>query len=221
MDNLENLNAEKIEDAIEDTNSLDNSVNDISNSNIPIIKRIFKKCKFWIIFAIIMTILYGAFTVGKKIYMEHREKLSSSHVYVCDNPEHKSDFEQWMHDELELDWVPTYIVIKDQSIIGKFPGDIDKEEFSSKMALCVAYDMKAVALPNYEISNLDGERKNLYDIFSGNDTYILEVHWVDCEDCQHQDDNYTKAIYSKYGTSNFYRYYIKSDKEKVQEKYSD
>lgn len=184
-----------------------------------ITKSIKRKIIKYVSIVSIIAILYGLYNIGKNVYAKEYTSMKTSHVFVCDNPEHKSDFDNWLHDELSLDWVPTYVIIKDGSILSKFPGDIDIEEFSTKFAMSIAYDMPLLELPNYEISNIDGERKSIRELFS-NGTYVLEVHWIDCEDCQHQDETYTDSIYEKYHTAMIYRYYIKSDKEKVQEKYN-
>lgn len=182
---------------------------------------LFDRNKFWLISFIIITICYGAFSIGKKYYMEYRSTMPTSHVYVCDNPKHDSDFDAWLKETVDVNWVPTYVIIKNQTVIGSFPGDIDKEEFSTKVALCANFNAEVAKLPDLEISNINDERKSLKEIFSGDATYILEVHWFDCEDCEHQDQYFSKEIYSKYSTSNFYRYYIKSEKDDVSAKYSE
>ena len=145
--------------------------------------------------------------------------MPTSHVYVCDNPNHKSDFDNWLHDEVEVDWVPEYVIIRNGTVIGKFPGDIDEDEFSSKLSLCAAYNIPLAELPNYSISNINGDRKSLKELFGDNKIYVLEIHWIDCKDCKEQDEKYTDSIYSKHTTDNIYRYYVKSDINKVKEKY--
>lgn len=155
---------------------------------------------------------------GLMIYMHARTIMPKDHVYVCDNPEHRSDFENWIKDDLGVDWVPSYIVVKDGTVIGAFNGDIEKSYFDMILGTTLSLDTPYIDLPDFEITNLKGERAPVNEIF-GEGTYIIEYHWIDCPDCIHQDENYTDDIYKYYSTEMFYRYYVKSDLEKVREKY--
>lgn len=171
---------------------------------------------------IIVLVIVGVgflFNTIKSNYIHKKITMPTSHVYVCDNPNHKSDFDNWLHDEVEVDWVPEYVIIRNGTVIGKFPGDIDEDEFSSKLSLCAAYNIPLAELPNYSISNINGDRKSLKELFGDNKIYVLEIHWIDCKDCKEQDEKYTDSIYSKHTTDNIYRYYVKSDINKVKEKY--
>ena len=183
------------------------------------LKDLFKRLRPFILVLGISLILYAGFLLAKGIWLNHRSEMKTSHVFVCDNSEHKSDFDTWLSDELHVDWVPTYIILKNNIIIGSFPGDIDVNEFSDKLATVVAMNIPIAKFPSYAITNLDGERKNISTLFDDN-VNILEIHWIDCDDCKHQDENYTDEIYAKYSTDMIYRYYIRSDKNKVLEKYS-
>ena len=179
-----------------------------------------KKSKAKIIILIILGLLIIGGYFGVKYYMKVRVTMPKSHVFVSDNPEHKSDFDNWLKDDLGVNWVPTYIVFKDGYIIGTFPGDISEEEFSSKVTLASMANVKLSSIPNFYISNLNNERKSLNDLFNRSGLFILEIHWIDCPDCEEQDSKYTQSIYDKYTTTRMYRYYIKSDFDKVQEKYN-
>lgn len=191
----------------------------------------FNKKKFikFLVIVVVIAILYGLYTVGRKAYIHDHTTMKTSHIYVCDNPVHDSDFDGWLRenaitmgeDEKSAFWVPTYLVIKDGVMISKFRGDIDLPQYKTYFSLSLTYDLSSEGnrLPNYEISNLDGERSNIQSLF-GNGTYVLEIHWIDCPDCQHQDDNYTQSIYDWGHTDYIYRYYIKSDLDKVQVKYA-
>lgn len=189
------------------------------NSTKRKIKELIYSLRFPVITILVIGILCGAYSILKDLYMTKRAEMPTSHVYVCDNPEHKSDFDNWLKDDVGLDWVPSYVIIKDGVVIGSFKGDIDESTFSTQLATCSAYNLEVTKLPNYEITNLDGERKVVTDIFTSG-IYVLEVAWIDCPDCIHQDDNYTNTIYNKYGTSKFYRYYVRSTADPVKEKYS-
>lgn len=184
-----------------------------------------KKKKSWLrrlgpIIVFIAIILLGYF--GFKIYRHTRTIMPTDHVYVCDNPEHLSDFETWIREDVGVTWVPTYLIINNGYVIAAFEGDIEEIEFTNKFAMANAYtanmQVDYLKVPDYEISNLDGERKPASEVF-GDGMYILEYHWIDCEDCKHQDENYTDSIYEKYTTDRIYRYYVKSDHDKVAEKY--
>ena len=153
-------------------------------------------------------------------YIRHKNSIMpKSHVYVCDNPKVFSDFDNWLRDDLGITWTPTYMIVKDGYIIGAFEGAIPKDNFTDQLATCVAYNLQLESLPDYEISNLEGERNKISDVLGGTGTYILEIHWTDCEDCQFQDENYTQEIYETYTTERIFRYYIKSDKSDVEAKY--
>lgn len=184
-----------------------------------------KKKKSWLrrlgpIIVFIAIILLGYF--GFKIYRHTRTIMPTDHVYVCDNPEHLSDFETWIREDVGVTWVPTYLIINNGYVIAAFEGDIEEIEFTDKFAMANAYtanmQVDYLKVPDYEITNLDGERRPASEIFSDG-MYILEYHWIDCKDCEHQDENYTKSIYEKYTTDKIYRYYVKSDHDKVAEKY--
>lgn len=184
-----------------------------------------KKKKSWLrrlgpIIVFIAIILLGYF--GFKIYRHTRTIMPTDHVYVCDNPEHLSDFETWIREDVGVTWVPTYLIINNGYVIAAFEGDIEEIEFTDKFAMANAYtanmQVDYLKVPDYEITNLDGERKPASEIFSDG-MYILEYHWIDCKDCEHQDENYTNSIYEKYTTDKIYRYYVKSDHDKVAEKY--
>lgn len=184
-----------------------------------------KKKKSWLrrlgpIIVFIAIILLGYF--GFKIYRHTRTIMPTDHVYVCDNPEHLSDFETWIREDVGVTWVPTYLIINNGYVIAAFEGDIEEIEFTDKFAMANAYtanmQVDYLKVPDYEITNLDGERRPASEIFSDG-MYILEYHWIDCKDCEHQDKNYTKSIYEKYTTDKIYRYYVKSDHDKVAEKY--
>ena len=176
----------------------------------------------------ICLIVYASFLLVKGIWLDMRSEMKTSHVYVSDNPEHNSDFDEWLKenavtmndDGSSKLWVPTYLIIKNGAYIGKFRGDISETEFSEKLATIVNFNMPVAEFPNYAITNLDDERKTLSEIFGKNGVIIMEIHWIDCPDCKHQDEEYTNDIYAKYSADMFYRYYIRSDKNKVLEKYS-
>lgn len=184
--------------------------------------------KFGPLIAFCLIILIGL--AGLKIYRQSRTIMPRDHVYVCDNPSHDSDFDAWLkqsigrkYDDGEMHlWVPTYAIINDGYVIAAFEGDIEEIEFSDKLTMAYAFtanmQLDELKLPDYEISNLKGERERVSTLF-GEGTYILELHWIDCPDCIHQDENYTDSIYEKYTTKNIYRYYIKSDFDKVDAKY--
>lgn len=212
-------------DHIDDTETKDTTTDDVKATGTTDttkhskLKEVIYSLRFPVIFLLIFGILCGVYSILKETYLKKRAEMPTSHVYVCDNPEHKSDFDNWLKDEVGLDWVPSYVIIKDGKVVGSFNGDVDESTFSTQMATCTAYNLEVTTLPSYEITNLDGERKAVNQIFS-NGTYVLEVAWVDCPDCIHQDENYTGTIYNKYGTSKFYRYYVRSGVEPVREKYA-
>lgn len=231
-DELDEMLARAREDAISEYIKSDIE-KPISNLDIESVEEIPKKKfnllkKFGPLIVFCLIILIGL--AGLNIYRHSRIVMPRDHVYVCDNPNHDSDFDTWLkqtigrkYDDGEMHlWVPTYAIINDGYVIAAFEGDIAEIEFSDKLTTAYAFtsnmQLDELKLPNYEISNLKGEREKVSTLF-GEGTYILELHWIDCPDCIHQDENYTDSIYEKYTTKNIYRYYIKSDFDKVNEKY--
>ena len=169
-----------------------------------------------------ISLVYGLYNVIAHIVNSINSTMPTSHIYVCDDPNTKNDFDNWLSDDLELNWVPTYLVIKNNQVLGAFPGDIPVDEFTSNLTMCILLDSPTKTLPNTSITNIDGKTNYLSNIFKNtDDIYILEIHWIDCKDCIHQDDNYTNDIYETISTKNIYRYYVKSDKNKVVEKYNN
>lgn len=152
------------------------------------------------------------------IYKYNKSQINLDHIFVCDNPNHDSDFDKWIKEDLNVTWVPSYIIIQDGYVIGAFDGNISEAEFSDKLAMASSYNMQFYEVPDYEIENLDNNRISASSIFKDG-LYILEIVWIDCDDCKYQDEHYTDDIYAKYSTTNIYRYYIKSDHKKVLEKY--
>lgn len=205
----------------ESTNeSIDEPTNEINTEksfNVKLNTRIIA-----IITTIIIVVVLATIVIGYVLYKnshQPQDVLSPSHVYVCDSPEPKSEFDLWIKNDLQLTGVPSYVIINDGSVVGVFPGDLDEEEFSDKLMMTYTFNLPVTEVPRLEISNITGDRHFASDLFSEG-KYILEVHWIDCEDCQHQDENYTHDIYSKYSTNRIYRYYIKSEVEPVKEKYN-
>lgn len=173
---------------------------------------------------LLIILAIGFFGLAVYQIIEYKQAIMpKDHVYVCDNPNHESDFDNFLLESIKdpegHTWVPTYIIIKDNYIIGSFNGGIDVDEFVDKLAVVAAYDLKFIELPNYQITNLNNERKSLQEIFTGNDLYILELSWYGCEDCAYQDENFTDDIYKKFSTSHIFRYYIKSDFDDVAKLY--
>ena len=179
-----------------------------------------RKSKYLIIMicCLIVLVISGVYCMS---YLNKQEKprLAYDHIYVCDNPEHDSTFDKWIREELGVDWVPTYIVIKHNNIIGAIRGGIPEEQFSNQLSSIIINEAVGIDLTDAEVTNLNDERKPFKDIFTDDGLYILEISWVDCKDCIYQDENFTDEIYEKYGVKTFYRYYIRSEKEKILEKH--
>ena len=172
-----------------------------------------------VLLAISVALVLICIVIGFMIY-NNRKTMPLSHVYVCDNPEEDSEFDKWIRNEAMVDWVPTYVIIKNGYVIGTIKGGISQKQFSSRLATVLIQGTPYAELPDIEISNLKDEKHSLKSIMTGDDVYILEISWIDCKDCKFQDDNYTDEIYLRYSTKMIYRYYIRSDKDKVLDKYN-
>ena len=174
-----------------------------------------KKLKFIIltifIIASILAILFS-------LYIK-RVDMPTSHVFVCDNPKHHSDFDNWLSYDLKIDWVPNYIIINNSKVIGAIKGDISEKEFTYKVNNLLSFNYEYSDLPDFKINNLNSEYKTLKDIMNNSGFYILEISWLGCKDCEHQDKYYTKSIYAKYSTNSIYRYYINSEYNDVKKLY--
>lgn len=225
-DELNNMLSQARNDAISEINNVENnSINEEDDDGLEYLDDFIlespKKKKSWLKkfgpFLVFLLILFIGF-IGINIYRANRTIMPKDHVYVCDNPKQLSDFDNWIRDDVGIKWVPTYIIVQDGYIIGAFNGDIEEIEFSSKLGTALALNMQITPMEDFEISNLAGERKPASEAF-GQGLCIIELVWIDCPDCQHQDENYTNDIYQKYSTKNFYRYYIKSEYKDVLNKY--
>ena len=174
------------------------------------------KAKYCIII-ILFIILFSTGIIGYYYYDLSRKTMPSTHVYI-----ESKEFTDWITDDLKVDWVPTYIIIKNNNVIGKFKGGIDLETFNGLYAVSIVNsenESNNIALPDKEITNINGQISKITDIFN-NGTYILEISWLDCKDCKFQDEHYTNDIYKKYGTKYIYRYYIKTELKDLEEKYN-
>ncbi len=174
----------------------------------------------YLIISLIVVVFIGLTVLANYMYTNARKIMPISHVYVCDNPTEDSEFDVWMKNELGLNWVPTYLIIRNDYVIGTIKGGIPESQFTSELGTILINNWQIAELPDIEISNVNGERQVLADVLPNNDSfYILEISWVDCLDCIFQDENFTEDVYLKYGTNIIYRYYIHSTQEEVLAKY--
>lgn len=172
-----------------------------------------------IIVVICTAILTTAILVsGYFIIYNKRTTMDKSHVFVSDSTTRDSEFDEWILDE--VNWVPTFLIIKNKKEIGYIRGTINEPDFTSELGTIAINPNQDRPLPNLSITNIEGKTMNLNDIFYDDEIYILELHWIDCPDCIEQDEKFTEQIYARYSTSHIYRYYMNSDKQKVIDKYT-
>lgn len=145
----------------------------------------------------------------------NRAKMPDSHIFVCDNPENYSDFDNWLIDTVGVDKVPMYVIIYKDDVIGLINGNIPEKTFTNELGTILATGKSLCELPEFSISNIVNDTMTLKDIADKHAIVILEISWLTCKDCIEQDANFTKDIYSKYSTEQIYRYYLKSKKEDV------
>ena len=147
--------------------------------------------------------------------------LAQDHIYVCDNPSNDSDFDTWMKENLGLNWVPTYLIVKDDVVIGSIRGGVGETQFTSELGTVLIQNWQLAELPDIPVSDITGNRDSFKNILPNDSNfYIIEISWVTCKDCIFQDENFTQEIYKKYGVNRFYRYYIHSTQEEVLDKYN-
>ena len=213
-------NEETAEDITDNEETTDNEITEEDTTSKKKSKRL--KTFLCVFIPLIIAVILGitAYVVFKKVQHEH-SIMPKSHIYVCDNPKVFSDFDKWIREDLKITWTPTYMIVKDGYVVGAFAGAIPADKFTENLAYSVAYDIKFQQLPDLEISNLEGERKPISEILGQPGTNILEIVWVDCGDCTYQDQHYTDDVYEMYTTDRIYRYYIKSDKAKVEQSVDD
>ena len=85
------------------------------------------KKKYIILFSLLFVCvsIFVMFQVTSKI----RKTMPTSHIFVCDNPSNDSEFDTWMKQELGLNWVPTYLIVKDDIVIGSIRGGVGETQF--------------------------------------------------------------------------------------------
>ena len=154
-------------------------------------------------------------------HYEPSHSMVESHVFVCDNPKAKSDFDLWMMNEegVGLNWVPSYLICTQGKVLGVIRGDIPLEDFKTQYDFIVTTPIDSAFddFCEYDIQNLNGNRYKLIDFMPADgNVYVLEISWATCPDCIHQDENYTRDIYNAYDTQFFYRYYINTELSEVQ-----
>ena len=183
-----------------------------------IIERYKARRKFILISIYVILITAIIITSCILIRYKIRTTISKSHVYVTDNEEELTDFDNYIKEELDISWVPTFLIIKNKTIMGTVKGTINEELFSEDLATCLIHNYEiGTPLPEqFKITNLDGETKSLPEIITTDDLYIIEISWFDCKDCIEQE-KYNKAIFAKYNANKFYYYYLKSNRDKVYE----
>ena len=165
------------------------------------------------IIVLIITVLLSVATIVFYFYNKDRVTIPTNHVYL-----ESEEFTGWMKEELNLNWAPTYLIIKDGKFISSIKGGIPVNTFESAYASAIADNNTIKEVPSIEITNIDNQTNNVSELFK-NGVYILEISWVDCPDCIFQDENFTKDVYRKYGVKKIYRYYVNSSPDQVIEKY--
>jgi len=179
-----------------------------------------KKIKICIALMAIL-VFAGLVIIANQFYIRSRTTMNYSHIFVCDNPQNDSEFDTWMKEDLGLNWVPTYFIVRNDYVIGSIRGGVPESQFTSELGTILIQDWQVAPLPDLPLNNLNGERISLADALpNDNNFYIIEISWVTCPDCIFQDENFTDDIYLKYGTNIIYRYYIHSTTDEVMNKYS-
>lgn len=175
------------------------------------------KKRVLLISILIIVALVSGF-IGNQAIKHYRTTMPHNHIFVCDNPTHNSDFDNWLRETVGIDWVPTYMICRDGYVIGTIRGGISEKMFTSQLGTILAQNDRILEVTNIPIYDLDNNVGNLRDI-TGSGVYIVEISWIDCSDCQYQDENFTDDIYLAYSTNQIYRYYIHSERGAVEEHY--
>lgn len=162
-----------------------------------------------IIIAAVIVVLIASCFIFYKVKTKQRTTMPTSHVYI-----ESEEFTTWLEDNIGLNWAPTYIIIKNNRVIGSIKGGIPEKQFTSQLGTILASDFNMADLPEIEITNIDNQTTMANNTF-GNGLIILEISWIGCPDCEYQDENFTYDVYMKYGTSVIYRYYINSSPNEV------
>lgn len=209
LDESEDKSEDKSNEEIVDEDSNEDSSDDIENDK-------HNSKKKWInialVFLVILTIAFTAYNIIR----HKRMTLSTSHIYVGEK-NNDSEFDKWITDEVKVDWVPTFLVIKDNKILGFIRGPRNSREFKSDLGTVLINNI-GIDVADLPITNLDGETKSFADIVANNDLTFVEIARIDCLDCEEQL-KFNPQIYLRYNSSNFYIYYIHSDKQEVMNKH--
>ena len=174
------------------------------------------KTKKSTIIACIITALF-VISILTIIYRQ-RTKIITQNIYVCDNKSEMSQFDLWIKDKdgVDVDWVPTYIIIKNKTIIGKVRGTINEKELTNNINNLIVQPTDNISLNDtYKITNLNNESNTLNEIIPDNDLYLLEILWIDCPDCIEQEETYENQIVRKYTSKHIYKYYMKTDRSEL------
>lgn len=181
------------------------------------------KKKILILLSLILIISLGSgiYYYFKYIKFYHLDK---ERVFVCDNKDKYSKFDDWLKKDLEIDWVPTFVIIYDNTILDQFASR-DVKELDDKIGSdLIAYNSYKEMnnndesynknISNEKITNLNGKSISFSSLVKDGGLYILEVHKAGCPDCEEYDKIDARNVRKKYG-GQLYRYYIKSSLKDV------
>ena len=183
-------------------------------------KEKFKLKKSTIIILIILIIALLGALIYDLVKYNKRITMPISHVFVCDDANHYSEFDNWLLNTAGVDKVPSYLIIYNHNVVGVIDGNVPEERFTDELGYTILNNEIVCELPDFQIKNIADQYMTLNDLSNLHSLIILEISWATCDDCIEQDKYFTKNIYNRYSTEQIYRYYIKSELLDVLRKHS-
>lgn len=213
---MDDENIKDIDEVVEETTD---SIEETKSEVITDVEALGYKQSKRLLFTIIFCIVLFSIMSGTYLFIRHKKMtLHKSNIFVCDNSKEYSQFDDWIMEDLGVDWVPTFLVFRDGKYVGMIRGTINVYDFKSELGTALIYS-KNTEVPDYYITNIKNETKSVKELVAGKDLCFIEVSWLDCPDCVDQE-KLNPEIYAKYDAANFYIYYIKSTMEDVSNHYN-
>ena len=170
-----------------------------------------------LVFFVVTCITVFIFAVPVILIHRYKTMIPRENVFVDIDDEESDAFVNYIKNDLQIDWVPTFIVVQDGKYIGTIKGQVDTEDFDAQFSKVLSFPNEQ-EMPDFTLTNINDEKVKLSDI-TNRDICFIELAWVKCPDCIEQDD-YNIHIFDDYGSHKFYIFYFNSDVDEVKAKYN-
>jgi hypothetical protein len=143
-------------------------------------------------------------------------ELPYKNIFVSDKEKELSDFDNWLCDEVGVDWTPSYIILQGHDVLGIIKGtdfNTFKKELNKLNKLDVSISNDLLYNPFFDTTH------KFSDILKNDELNIIELHMIGCKDCEELDNNGITNDIRRNVNASFYRYYIRSTVADVLDKY--